>query len=373
MNHNESRETNSEKSLRDILKTYFRFRVPGGTHRQSNRQSESPKGPQILTLLRPIPWILAAVFGFSFYWDFNGVTSNLMGYAVSFEGLLRITSISGLIGFLTNRIAITMLFHPVKRRPLLGQGLIPAHKNRIATRLADSVSADLINAELIREKLQKTQAISRYRSLIATTIVRGTENREFRDEITAWLRQTLNTILQEPEMRRSIAESVSRQVERSVNTNPLDRAALRAYTFIRGRQIGELVDEALRELPDHLFEEQNPVEDYLDRIPSLLSENQQTIDETLTDVIHSLIERLDVRQIVEENVQAYDEGRLEAMIKGVTNEHLLTIQYLGAVLGTIGGFVIWQPLASLLVISTLALTIAGWDHLLHKKGLDRET
>ena len=84
----------------------------------------------LLKLLFLFPLLLIGTFVTSFYWDFNGVQTTVMGFSVEFEGLMRILSISGLIGFLTNWLAITMLFRPAKRRPIFGQGLVPAQKRQ---------------------------------------------------------------------------------------------------------------------------------------------------------------------------------------------------------------------------------------------------
>ena len=82
--------------------------------------------------------------------------------------MLKVLTISGLIGFMTNWVAIKMLFRPTYKRPILGQGLIPAQKDRIAYRLARAVSEDLINPEMIKKKIQESQAISRYREKAIT-------------------------------------------------------------------------------------------------------------------------------------------------------------------------------------------------------------
>ena len=47
-----------------------------------------------------------------------------------------IISVSGLIGYGTNYIAIRMLFRPVSKRPIWGQGLIPAQRDRIIVTLS---------------------------------------------------------------------------------------------------------------------------------------------------------------------------------------------------------------------------------------------
>src|SRR5699024_10100300 len=102
-------------------------------------QSPPPKQQKhsstALNVLALFPSFLVAAFVISFFWDFAGLSATLLGYTLNFSGLLKIVSVSGLIGFLTNWVAITMLFKPAQKRPLLGHGLIPAQKNRIAYRL----------------------------------------------------------------------------------------------------------------------------------------------------------------------------------------------------------------------------------------------
>ena len=315
-------------------------------------------------LLRPIPWLLGLLFAFSFYWDFNGMTLSFWGFTLEFTGVLRILAVSGLIGFLTNRIAIMMLFHPIEKRPLLGHGLIPAHKDRIAIRLSHSVSSDMINPDLICKKLAQSGSISHYRQKALSAIGEGTQNEAFRKDLKLWLRDLLTQLVTDPQFRTRVTLAVSDEVEQSIQDKPLDRAALKAYTFIRGRQVSDLVDDALMKLPERMTSELEHLDIYLNKIPNLLEESGEAIDEVITEILDKLIQQLNVKQIVEENLRSYDESKLERLIKGVTNEHLLTIQYLGAVLGTIGGFVIWQPLFSLSVITILTLTVFAADHLM---------
>ena len=361
-----SEHTNGQphKSLLEIIKTYITIDLPTGDATDHHQKPPVREKSAILTYLRPIPWLLALMFAFSFYWDFEGITVSFFCFSLEFTGLLRILSVSGLIGFLTNRIAIMMLFHPLEKRPLLGHGLIPAHKDRIAVRLSHSVSSDLINPALIKKKLADSGSISHYRQRALSSIGEGTQQEGFRKELKLWLRSILHQLVTDPEFRASVTEAVSEEVQQSIRHKPIDRAALKAYTLIKGREVNDLVDDALLNLPERITDEFEHLDKYLNRIPDLLEESGEAIDEVITDVLDTLIHRLNVKQIVEENLRAYDERKLENLIKGVTNEHLLTIQYLGAVLGTIGGFVIWQPLFSLSVITLVTVTIFSADHLI---------
>ena len=364
MTSSDQRNGQPHKSLLDIIKTHIRLDLPTDDAQSNDIQPPSVEKSAILTYLRPIPWLLAMLFAFSFYWDFNGVELSFWGFLLEFPGLLRVLSVSGLIGFLTNRIAIMMLFHPLEKRPILGHGLIPAHKERIAKRLSHSVSSDLINPELIQKKLAESGSIMHYRQKALFAIGESIQTEAFRQDLKHWLQTLLQQIVTDPQFRNRITDAVTDEVEQSIENKPLDRAALKAYTFFRGRQIGDLVDDALLNLPVRITDELEHLDIYLNKIPGRLEESGEAIDEVITEILDKLIQQLNVKQIVEESLRGYDESKLEQLIKGVTNEHLLTIQYLGAVLGTIGGFVIWQPLFSLSVIGFLTVLIFSTDHLM---------
>lgn len=66
--------------------------------------------------------------------------------------------IGALIGWLTNRLAIKMLFYPRRPRRVLGftlQGLIPRRKEELAIKVGEIVETELLNQHLIRNELRK--------------------------------------------------------------------------------------------------------------------------------------------------------------------------------------------------------------------------
>lgn len=363
MTKEESPEPNQSTSIREILSRYFNFtEEPVEDSRQPKRRPpRKVETSTRLKLLKPIPWLLGLLFIFSFYWDFTGVQLSVGSIDLNFDGLLRIISISGLIGFLTNRIAITMLFRPMKKRPLLGQGLIPAHKERIAKRLAASVAEDLINPRLIQKKLEQSGAISKYRDKMMGSISDVLRQPEFRSDLKLWLSSRLHEMIDDKNFRERLASGITDEVEQSASDSSIDRAALKAYMFFRGRNIRGIVDAALMKLPQKIEQEFSIVDRYLDRLPEVLNENRESIDQFAAQLLERLIHQLNVEKIVEENLRSFDENKLEQMIKGASNEQLNTIQYLGAVLGTIGGFVIWEPVISLVIIGTLFGTLYLMD------------
>ncbi|MGA1205550.1 MAG: DUF445 domain-containing protein [Opitutales bacterium] len=77
------------------------------------------------------------------------------------------------IGWLTNRLAIQMLFRPRGPVRILGwtlQGLIPRRQSELATRVAEIVETELFNQHLIRNEISKMDLHPHLQQL-ATNIV----------------------------------------------------------------------------------------------------------------------------------------------------------------------------------------------------------
>jgi len=81
--------------------------------------------------------------------------------------------IGACIGWLTNRLAIQMLFRPRKPIRILGlriQGLIPKRQSELATRVGEIVETELFNQHLIRNEIHKID-LQPYLDELATNIV----------------------------------------------------------------------------------------------------------------------------------------------------------------------------------------------------------
>lgn len=72
------------------------------------------------------------------------------------EKLLLFIFIGGLIGWLTNKIAIKMLFRPINPHHVLGfkiQGVFPKRKDQIAVSLAEIIEQELLSKEAMMDQL----------------------------------------------------------------------------------------------------------------------------------------------------------------------------------------------------------------------------
>ncbi len=318
----------------------------------------------LMNVLFVFPFMLLIVFGISFFWDFDGMNTTIFELHFSFDGLLRIISISGLIGFLTNWLAITMLFRPSKKRPILGQGLIPAQKDRIAYRLARAVSEDLINPEIIKQKIKESQAITQYREKASLYVKNIMDDPDFRDSLKSLVVDYVDEMIADPEVRTSIAKKLMEQIDEAVDENSFEKVALKAYSFLKGHEMQDLIESALEKLPIGIEQGLNKLDTFLDHLPETMDEHGELIEEMVTNLLYKLINQLDVQALVEDNLRQYDEKKLEQLIKNASNDQLQYIQYLGAVLGTFGGFIIWEPVASMILLAFIIGSTITVDMLL---------
>ena len=359
--------TSSLGRLRDLVVDTVRHHFPASDDETPSIE-EPPKRTgsyaRWLPVLRALPWVLGALFALSFAWDFPGVTVTVGDYSILLEDLLRYTTVSGLIGFGTNWLAITMLFRPRQERPVVGQGLVPSQRERVAFRLAQAVSDELINKRIIMEKIRESGLAAQYRDLLMAVAGDVVTDDAVRRELKGLLRSVLRDVLSDPGVQDQIADFTAEQIER--NADGLPGVAFRTYRLFGEEDFQARLREATRSLPEAIEPLLDEVDPVLDRIPAHLERHGDAIEELLTELILRLVGTINIERIVFENVRAYDEQQLEMLLRRTTNEQLNYIKYLGAVLGIVGGLIIWAPAAALAVVTTLGLTIYAVDEALFR-------
>lgn len=94
--------------------------------------------------------------------------------------LSAIPLIGAFIGWLTNYIAIKMLFYPRQPKKILFvtfHGIFPKNKSRIATKLGNVVQRDLINFNDIKERLKDSDSLNNVNEEIALRVDDALRNR----------------------------------------------------------------------------------------------------------------------------------------------------------------------------------------------------
>ena len=304
----------------------------------------------ILPVLRLVPWVLAALFAASFFWDTE-------------TGLMRVLTVSGLIGFLTNWLAITMLFQPREKRAIIPQGLIPAQRERVIYRLSEAISRELINADIIKARIQESGVIGRYRDL-AVGVVRGVvEDPGFRADLKQLATDYATEVLGSEAVRRDIAKLAVQKVEEQAGQG-LGGIALRLYRTFAEDDFQRRVDRALAELPQAITPLLDRVDAALDAVPAKVEARADEIEDVATRAVLSFVEGFDIRAMIADKARTFDEAQLENLLKSTSNEQLNYIQYLGGILGVAGGLVIWRPGTALAAFAAVGLTLWGLDEAL---------
>ncbi|AXJ01072.1 Protein of unknown function (DUF445) [Cyclonatronum proteinivorum] len=356
----------SEKpTFESVFRKHLAGKLAGdGKYAPPKPQPEKVPPTPGLRVLMTVPWLLGILFLISFVWDFEGVRLSTDFVNLQFEGLLRILSVSGLIGFLTNWIAISMLFYPRKRRPLLGQGLIPAQKDRIAKRLSAAVERELINPELVKREFVASGLLNRYTDLLIWDVKSLMDNPEFRDDVSKLMHHYIQEAFADPAMKARIVDEAEQAVMESVKGRKVEQTALKMYLIMRGKTLREFLMDATEKLPAKMARATEPIDELLNTIPARMRKDRAQLQNLFLMVINGIVDKIEVQKIIETNINSYDEGKLEAIIRGASDTQLRYIKYLGAVIGFGGGFVIWQPVLSLAVLITAGLLIWLADRIL---------
>jgi len=314
---------------------------------------------------------LPVVFTLSFFWDFPGVTLTWRGKSVALDGLLRILSVSGLIGFLTNWVAVTMLFQPRERRPLLGQGLIPAQRDQVVLQLAEAISQRLINEELIHQQIEQSGLIPRARHMLLHFIHETIDDPEFRTDLKRIITNFVDQALADPSIQAQISRIVLQQITHQAKG--ISGMVLRFLQQFHAEELEGKVQAAIRGLPDSMDEILDRWHPFWDTLPDKLEARSHDIEQWVSQAVLHFVRQLDVQGLLMANMGKYDEAQLESLLKHTSNEQFNYIKYLGGVLGVLGGLVIWQPLPALIFFGVLGLLICGIDEALMRRRRARST
>lgn len=320
----------------------------------------------VKNLLGIFPVILLITFCISFYWDFDNITLNVFNGIQSLEGLLRIVSVSGLIGYATNWLAITMLFKPVTKRPLLGQGLVPRQKDRIAVRLADTISRELLSPSHIKAYIAKSEILTRLKQTLLQRTQDISKDQDFRSEIKNHIHEFVQQLFSDEHFKRSVANLLEEHIHKKIQGDSLNKLALKTYTLIKGAELNELLIQSLEQIPHDIGTHLEHTDQFYEQLPVIVSDQIDGLEQKILFWIHSIIHQLDIYTYIKDHLESYDESQIEALIRNSTNEELRYIQQLGAVIGFIGGCIIWQPLFSIVSISFLILCFYVADQALHQ-------
>ena len=285
--------------------------------------------------------------------------------------------LGGVIGYITNDLAIRMLFRP-RKAVYIGRfhvpftpGLIPAQQGRIAQSIGDVVSSQLLNEETLRQTLLSEATVQklqdkvsaflrklskdgrRVRDLLAKEEVREQVDLNV-DELTQKLTEGLTAKIIESKLGYTVVDSIIGDKMDFINQN-------KWLSMLVDDNAQKSIKEKLAEKVDEIIAEKAPdavaaiVERYKDEIMDAricdlyarFEDKEDVIIEKLTglytsilgDNLGRLLKAINIEKIVVDKINGLDPAELETVIFGVMKKELRAIVYLGALLGFLMGFI----------------------------------
>lgn len=308
--------------------------------------------------------------------------------------------LGGLIGYITNDIAIRMLFRPHKAKYLLGihipftPGIIPKEKGRIAEAIGGVISENLMNNEVLEKYLLSDEMIGKVRSAVEGFISTQQQNQESvarflghylsKDEIDS-IAQNINQSITKQTYEKLADSSVGDKVAHIAIDHVAQKLTIDGAQELLsgiGGALGGLKGMAaglfggnivakflgmLREPAEHFLAKNintmlrdngeeivsnmigGEVDHFLDKPVCKLLEGHeeqlaQTVDSIesiyrsiITEHLPKILESIDISKIVRERINEMDVNETEKLIFQVMDKELKAIVWLGALLGLLMG------------------------------------
>jgi uncharacterized membrane protein YheB (UPF0754 family) len=226
--------------------------------------------------------------------------------------LLSSIGVGATIGFVTNYIAIKLLFRPYKpikvgNVVIFPQGVIPREKQSLAKKVGEVVKNYILSEEEIRK--------------IVTS-------KEVKEEIEKFLDEKINTIV-----NKDITEFISKEEIASKFAKIIVKVVEEKFSMFASFVNEEMIKNIMLQLEvplkiNELIESE--------KIKEIL---KKEIFEFLEKEVPKIFLKAQIDKIVEEKVASFDEKKLEDMLFSLMKKHFGFINLAGAVLGGIIGLV----------------------------------
>ena len=285
--------------------------------------------------------------------------------------------LGGVIRYITNDLAIKMLFRP-RKAVYIGKfhvpftpGLIPAQQGRIAQSIGDVVSGQLLNEETLRQTLLSETTVQnlqnkaraflrklskderRVRDLLAKKEIREKVNMST-DELEKKLTDGLTEKIIESKLGYTVVESIIGNKMDFINQN-------KWLSILVDDNARESIKEKLAEKVDEIIEEKAPgavaaivakyrveIMDarlcdlyarYSDKEDVIIEKLSEMYTGILGDNLGRLLKAINIEKIVVDKINSLNPAELETVIFDIAKHELRAIVYLGALLGFLMGFI----------------------------------
>ena len=247
--------------------------------------------------------------------------------------------LGAIIGYITNDIAIRMLFRPRTAKYILGKrvpftpGIIPKEKNRIAGAIGGAISENLMNKEVLEKTLLSDEMLEKLRNAVDEFFNTQMHNEETLEQFAAHY-------LTEEEisaMRESTCDKADRLLE--VIATPIEAKLAQHINEVLHDQAPSMSTRIVYNESDKLLS--MPMRSLFEGHEEQMLQAREGIVSVyrtiISDHLPRILESINISNIVESRIKEMDMEEAEKIILSVMKKELRAIVWLGALLGSIMG------------------------------------
>ena len=287
-------------------------------------------------------------------------------------------AVGAVIGYITNDIAIRMLFRPHQAKYIMGihvpftPGIIPKEKARLASAIGKAVSENLMNREVLEKSLLSEDMRIKIEGAIDEFVSTQQGNKEtieqfakhylsdddinaMRDDVTSGIVKMVTSKLQNSDLGSSIAHMATDHVmEKTRNSvaglfgaDKLLAGFAQPVEKILAKHINEILQNNTRQMIHDLVttEADNLMSMTMSQLTTGRDEQVAQIKHgvlnayrtIITEHLPRILQDIDISAIIEQRINEMDMNEAEAIILDVMKKELRAIVWLGALLGCIMG------------------------------------
>ena len=287
-------------------------------------------------------------------------------------------AVGAVIGYITNDIAIRMLFRPHQAKYILGvhvpftPGIIPKEKSRLAKAIGKAVSENLMNQEVLEKSLLGDDMLIKISTAIDEFVATQSTNSEsieefashyltaddiaaMRQDVTSGIVKMITGKLTNSRLGDNIAHMATEHaIEKTRNSvaglfgadklvaglaQPIEKLMAKHINEILQNNSHQMVENLVTEESEHLMsmtmsELASGHEEQVAQIKGGIINAYRVI---ITEHLPRILQDIDISTIIEQRINEMNMNEAEAIILDVMKKELRAIVWLGALLGSIMG------------------------------------
>jgi len=286
--------------------------------------------------------------------------------------------VGAIIGYITNDIAIRMLFRPHTAKYILGikvpftPGIIPKEKSRIATAIGGAISNNLMNREVLEASLLSDDMFEKMGAAIDEFVATQSTNEEtlesfakhylnandistMQSHVTEGVIKMIADKLQNAQVGTQIAHLATEHALEKTRNSMAGRLGAEFVVNALAQPIEKLLSKHINEiLRDHaepmisgLVDAESKqlmslkmsaiVTNHKEQLAQIKSSIFSAYRVIISEHLPRILQDINISQIVEDRINDMDMDEAEAIIFAVMKKELRAIVWLGALLGAIMG------------------------------------